>query len=41
MNGSDAKDLLRFKAAANVVRITEKAKNSGDGKITSSACTLQ
>eukprot|EP00794_Sanderia_malayensis_P003504 gene3504-4004_t len=41
VNGSDKTDLMRFKAAADVIKITEKAKSKGDGKISSSACTLQ
>ncbi len=41
VNGSDKTELMRFKAAADVIRITEKAKKKNDGKITSSACSLQ
>jgi len=41
VNGTDATDLRRFKAAAAVVRLTETAKKTNNGKITSSACVLQ
>lgn len=41
VNGTDVTDQRRFKAAADVVKVTEKAKKSNDGKITSAACNVQ
>ena len=41
VNGTDVTDQRRFKAAADVVKVTEKAKKNNDGKITSAACNVQ